>query len=279
MLISAEEPQISIARQCDLLGISRSGYYYQEAEESPEDLLLKRLIDEEYTRRPFYGSRRMKVTLEGMGYSAGRDRIRRLMREMGLEAMYPKPRTTQSSTENRKYPYLLRGVVLNRPNQVWSVDITYIRLLRGFLYLVAIIDWYSRYVLAWEISNSLESHFCMEVLKRALRVGKPDIFNSDQGVQFTRREFTDCLESNEIRISQDGRGRALDNVFVERLWRSVKYEEVYLKDYQTIAQALEGLSAYFDFYNDQRPHQSLDYRVPKEVHFHREEQMMLALVA
>lgn len=221
----------------------------------------------------------MKVTLEGMGYSAGRDRIRRLIREMGLETMYPKPRMTQSSSENRKYPYLLRGVQLTAPNQVWSADITYIRLLRGFVYLVAIIDWYSRYVLSWEVSNSIENHFCMEALKRALEKGKPCIFNTDQGVQFTSRDFTECLESNQIRISQDGRGRALDNVFVERLWRSVKYEEVYLKDYQSIANVLEGLSGYFGFYNENRPHQSLDYRTPKEVHFHRQEQLLLALVA
>ena len=279
MLISAEESGISIARQCDLLGISRSGYYYQEVEEGPGDLLLKRLIDEEYTRSPFYGSRRMRVILERMGYGVGRDRVRRLMREMGLEAIYPKPKTTQSSTENRKYPYLLRGVELTAPNQVWSADITYIRLLRGFVYLVAIIDWFSRYVLSFEISNSLESHFCIEALKRALQKVKPNIFNTDQGVQFTSNEFTGCLESNEIRISQDGRGRALDNVFVERLWRSVKYEEVYLKDYQTVEQAVNGLAAYFDFYNDHRPHQSLDYRVPKEVHFQREEQPLLAEVA
>lgn len=254
--------QISLNRQCELIGISRSGWYYQPVGEDEQDLLLKRLLDEPYTRTPFYGSRRMKAWLRVQGYGVNRKRVIRLMQEMGLEGLYPKPRTSQSSSENRIYPYLLRGRVIDHPNQVWSTDITYIRLTRGFLYLVAIIDWLSRYVLAWELSNTLETHFCLVALEKALKNGTPEIFNTDQGVQFTDRDFTGCLQSHQIQISMDGRGRALDNIFVERLWRSVKYEEVYLKDYQTAIEARKGLGSYFDFYNHERFHQSLAYRTP-----------------
>lgn len=265
-MVEPMNEQISLSRQCELVGISRSGWYYQAVEEDAQDLLLKRLLDEPYTRTPFYGSRRMTVWLRNQGHLVNRKRVSHLMQEMGLEALYPKPRTSQASSENRVYPYLLRGRVMDHSNQVWSADITYIRLARGFLYLVAILDWFSRYVLAWELSNTLETHFCLVALEKALKNGTPEIFNTDQGVQFTDRDFTGCLQSHQIQISMDGRGRALDNIFVERLWRSVKYEEVYLKDYQTAVEARLGLSGYFSFYNDERPHQSLDYRTPEQVY-------------
>lgn len=258
---------MSIVRQCELLGLSRSGFYYKPVEEDAEDLTLKRLIDEQYTRTPFYGSRRMRVWLKRQGYPVNRKRVRRLMQEMGLEAVYPKPRTTKIALGHRKYPYLLRGLMILSANQVWSADITYIRLRDGYVYLVAMMDWWSRYVLSWELSNTLEENFCLEALERALTQGKPNIFNTDQGVQFTSQDFTSCLELNQIQISMDSRGRALDNVFVERLWRSVKYEEVYLNEYQSVTEARSRLKDYFQFYNFERPHQSLDYKTPYEVHF------------
>lgn len=225
-----------------------------------------RLLDEQYTRTPFYGKRKMVIYLAEQGYTVDRKRVRRLMRLMGLETIYPKPRLSQPGEQSVRYPYLLRGVSIDRINQVWSSDITYIRLARGFVYLVAIIDWFSRYVLAWELSTTLDTSFCLEALDRALQAGHPEIFNTDQGVQFTSQDFTERLRAAEIRISWDGRGRALDNVFVERLWRSVKYEEVYLKDYQTVLEARDGLKQYFRFYNDERYHQSLDYKTPFAVY-------------
>ncbi len=231
--------------------------------------MLMRLIDEEYTRHPFYGSRRMVAILERQGYEVNRKRVQRLMDLMGLEAVYPKPRLSQGHPEHKKYPYLLRGVSIDRPDHVWSTDITYIRMDRGFVYLVAVIDWFSRYVLSWQLSNSLDVGFCLEALDRSLRMGQPAIFNSDQGCQFTSVDFTDRLKARDILISMDGKGRALDNIFIERLWRSVKYEEVYLKDYQTVKEARDNLSAYFAFYNAERPHQALDYRTPKEVYEQR----------
>lgn len=226
-----------------------------------------RLIDEQFTQTPFYGTRRLCAVLQEKGHIVNRKKMRRLMQEMGLEAIYPKPNLSMGNKIHKKYPYLLRGYAINRPGQVWSEDITYIRLEKGFGYLTAIIDWFSRYVLSWRLSNLLDTDFCLEALEEALRKGCPEIFNTDQGVQFTSHEFTRHLEDKGIAISMDGKGRALDNVFVERLWRSVKYEEVYLKDYKTMREAQEGLQKYFEFYNLKRPHQSLDYKKPHEVHF------------
>lgn len=225
-----------------------------------------RLLDEQYTRTPFYGSRRMTAWLQAQGYAVNRKRVLRLLRVMGLEAIYPGPRLSQPGQPAQKYPYLLRGIPIERCNQVWSCDITYIRLQKGFVYLMAILDWYSRYVLSWEVSVTLDTSFCLEALERALRLATPEIFNSDQGVQFTSAEFTQRLLAGNIRISWDGRGRALDNIFVERLWRSVKYEEVYLKDYQSVPEAVRNLRDYFTFYNQQRLHQALAYQTPASVY-------------
>jgi putative transposase len=264
--IEAHHPGISQRRQCQLLGVSRSGWYYQPQPESRQSLHLMRLLDEQYTRTPFYGIRRMTVCLRQQGEAVNHKRVARLMRVMGLEAIYPKPRLSEAVAGHRIFPYLLRNVTITRPNQVWSTDITYIRLSEGFVYLMAILDWYSRYVVAWEVSVSLERSFCVTALEWALRTTRPEIFNSDQGAQFTSPEFTDRLQAHDIAISMDGRGRALDNIFVERLWRTVKYEEVYLKDYATVREAVTSLSAYFRFYNHERPHQSLGYRTPAAVY-------------
>ena len=265
-MIEPTHLQLSVRRQCALLGLARSGLYYEPRGESEENLQLCRLLDEQYTRTPFYGIRRMTAWLATRGYAVNHKRVGRLLRLMGLEAIYQKPRLSQPAAGHRIYPYLLRGVKIERPNQVWSTDITYVRLLHGFIYLVAIIDWFSRYVLAWEISLTLESDFCVSALERALHLGQPEIFNSDQGVQFTSTTFTQRLLARGIRISMDGRGRALDNIFVERLWRSVKYEEVYLHDYQTVPEATLGLGRYFNFYNRERLHQALDYQTPATVY-------------
>ena len=235
-------------------------------EEAEEDLKLMRLMDELHLRWPCYGSRRLTWCLQEAGYAVNRKRVRRLMRRMGLEAIYPRPRTSQPHPEHRIYPYLLRDLVVSRPDQVWSVDITYVPMRHGFMYLVAILDWHSRYVLAWRLSNTLDSDFCVEVLKAALRRGRPEIFNTDQGSQFTSRAFTGVLESHEIAISMDGRGRALDNVFIERLWWSVKYEDVYVWRYETVPELESGLRRYFEHYNHRRPHQALDNRTPWEVY-------------
>jgi len=241
--------------------LPRSTWYYEPVGESPENLTLMRWIDEQYLRTPFYGSRKMA---EILGFN--RKRIQRLMRRMGIEAVYPKRRTTRPGAGHKIYPYLLRNVVISRPDQVWSSDITYLPMCRGFLYLVAVIDWYSRYVLWWRLSNTLDGGFCLAALEEALCVGRPEIFNSDQGSQFTAAAFTGRLESCGIAISMDGRGRAIDNVFVERLWRTVKYEEVYLKDYATAWEAEDSLASYFHFYCHERIHQSLDYRTPADVY-------------
>jgi putative transposase len=266
-VIEPEHPQISIARQCDLVGLSRSSYYYISEGETAENLQLMRLLDEQYTRTPFYGIRRMTVWLRQQGYAVNPKRVARLLRMMGLETIYPKPRLSQRHPTHRIYPYLLRGVPITRVNQVWSTDITYIRLQGGFVYLVAVMDWFSRYVLSWAISITMDVAFCLEALDQALGVATPDIFNSDQGAQFTSLDFTDRLTAARIRISMDGRGRALDNVFVERLWRTVKYEEVYLKDYGTPREAIQGLARFFQVYNRQRPHQALGYQTPATVYF------------
>ena len=224
------------------------------------------LLDEQYTRTPFYGVLRMTAWLQRQGYAVNEKRVRRLLRTMGLMAIYPSPKTSQPALSHKIYPYLLRGVAITRPNFVWSTDITYVRLAHGFVYLVAIMDWYSRYVLAWRLSNSLETHFCLEALDQALAGATPHIFNTDQGAQFTSLEFTSRLDQKGVHISMDGRGRALDNVFVERLWRSVKWEEVYVNSYQSVRDAWDGLNRYFTFYNHERPHQALAYRTPAEVH-------------
>lgn len=265
-LVDPEHPQLSIVRQCDLLGVPRSSWYYTPAEESAENLALMRLLDEQYTRTPFYGIRRMTVWLQHQGYAVNHKRVGRLLRRMGLEAIYPKPRLSVPGETVTRYPYLLRGLPIAHRDHVWSTDITYIRLQRGFLYLVAILDWYSRYVLAWQVSNTLDTAFCLDALDHALRQTTPEIFNTDQGVQFTSAAFTHRLEAAGARISWDGRGRALDNIFVERLWRSVKYEEVYLHDYQTVTEAVSGLDHYFQFYNHERPHQALAYHTPAQVY-------------
>lgn len=224
-----------------------------------------RLLDEQYMRTPFYGIRRMTASLRQQGYAVNHKRVGRLLRLMGLEAVYPAPRLSQPGELHQKYPYLLRGVAVTRSNQVWSTDITYLRMVHGFVYLVAVVDWYSRYVLAWQLSNTLDTRFCLDALEAALRWGVPEIFNTDQGVQFTSQAFTQRLEQAGIRISWDGRGRALDNIFVERLWRTVKWEEVYLKEYGSVADAAASLHRYFRFYNEERPHQSLGYHTPAQV--------------
>lgn len=246
--------------------MTRSSYYYAVRGESALNLKLMRLIDEQYTCRPFYGVERMTEVLRRQGYIVNPKRVRRLTRRMGLEAIYPKRRLSRPGSEFQRFPYLLRGLRIDRPDQVWATDITYIRLLRGYVYLVAILDWFSRYVIAWEVSLTLEADFCVAALRRALERRKPEIFNSDQGSQFTSVGFTDVLQSAGVRISMDGRGRVFDNIMVERLWRSVKYEEVYLKDYATPRDARSNLGEYFVFYNDERPHQSLCYATPAEVY-------------
>ena len=260
---------ISVRRQCELLGVHRSGLYYEPVGESGENLRLMRLLDEQYTRAPFYGSRRMTEWLATQGHAVNRKRVSRLMALMDLEAVYPKPKLSQAGEGHRIYPYLLRGITVARVNQVWSTDITYIRMEQGFLYLVAVMDWFSRFVLSWSVSLTLEAGFCIEALKRALRRAKPDIFNSDQGAQFTSGKFSAELEARNIAISMDGRGRCMDNIFVERLWRSLKYEEVYLKDYASVREARAGIQRYFRFYNHERLHQSLDYRTPAAIYLGR----------
>ena len=263
--IEAGHSELSIARQCRLAGLSRSGVYYQPLGESELNLELMRVLDEQYTRTPFFGVPKMTKVLRAQGYIINPKRFRRLLRQIGLEAIYPKPRLSEPAHGHRIYPYRLRHVVITRPNQVWSSDITYIRLRAGFIYLVAVIDWFSRYVLSWEISTSLDAEFCCSALDLALRHGRPEIFNTDQGSQFTSEAFTSRLQAENILISMDGRGRALDNVFVERLWRTVKYEDVYLKDYTDPPDAVRNLGLYFRFYNAQRPHQALNYQTPEAV--------------
>ena len=263
--MNRHHPDLSLACQCALLGISRSSLYYQPTQAKVKDLELMTLMDRQYLKTPFYGSRRMSVWLRREGYLVNRKRVRRLMRVMGIEAIYRRPNTSRPSPENKVYPYLLRGLEVSGVNQVWMADITYIPMARGFLYLVAIMDWYSRYVLAWRLSNTLDADFCVDGLEEALRQGKPEIFNTDQGSQFTSEAFTSMLLEHGIRISMDGKGRYMDNIFVERLWRSVKYEEVYLKAYQNVPEARAGIGAYLRFYNHERPHQALGYQTPQEI--------------
>lgn len=261
--------KLPLSRQCELAGVSRATVYRPRVAVPvhEDDLTLCALIDEEYTRHPFYGSRRMVVILLRHGWLVNRKRVQRLMRVMGLAGMAPGPSTTVRHPGHKVYPYLLRGVAVVRPNHVWSTDITYIRLARGFAYLVAVIDWYSRRVLAWRISNSMDASFCVDCLEEALiSHGKPDMFNTDQGVQFTSQAFTGVLLREGVAISMDGRGRALDNIFVERLWRNVKHEDVYLNGYATMGDLTVGLTRYFVFYNEERPHQSLNYQTPDAVY-------------
>ncbi len=257
-----------MSRQCAVLGLNRSSYYYQPASESAENLALMVLIDREYTAHPFLGSRGMRDWLRREGHRVNRKRLQRLMRLMGLEAVYPKPRLSLRGAGHQVYPYLLRNVAIERVNQVWSTDITYIPLPKGFMYLTAVMDWYSRYVLSWRLSNTLDGAFCLEALEEALSRGCPEVFNTDQGVQFTSASFTGRVETAGAQVSMDGRGRCLDNVFVERLWRTVKYEYVYLWRPEAVPALAAGLTSYFSYYNEERPHQSLAGRTPAEVYEH-----------
>jgi putative transposase len=265
-LVDPKNPHLSICRQCELLDLNRSTYYLPPAVESEENLRLMRLIDRQYLETPFYGSRKMAESLNRSGEAVNRKRVQRLMGLMGLEAVHPQPRTTVAAPGAKAYPYLLRDRKLTRVDEVWSSDITYVPMKHGFMYLTAVIDWYSRYVLSWRLSNTLDGGFCLEALEEALSRGKPEIFNTDLGSQFTSREYTGRLEEAGIAVSRDGRGRALDNVFIERLWRSVKYEDIYIKDYEFVPELVLGLTAYFRFYDEDRPHQSLDYQTPGEVY-------------
>ena len=269
-LIDPADSQVSVRRQCGILGLARSNVYYEPVAETEEDLHLKRLIDEEYTRHPFYGIRRMHTWLtEDCHEGVNRKRVHRLMREMGLAAIFPRPRLSVPGQAHRIYPYLLKGLRIDRPDQVWATDITYIRLVHGFVYLVAIMDWFSRYVVSWELSVTMDAAFCVDALNAALGVGTPDIFNTDQGSQFTGADFTGRLLEAGIQISMDGRGRVFDNIFVERLWRTVKYENVFLNDYEGVPALRVGLGDYFMFYNNERRHQSLANRTPVELYRER----------
>lgn len=266
-LVDWDHDAISLRRQCDLLGVNRTSLYYRPLGESQENLRLMRWIDEQYTRTPFFGSRRMTAWLRKERDAAvNRKRVARLMQVLGLEAVYPKPKLSQPGEDRKIYPYLLKDVKIERVNQVWSTDITYVRMAQGFCYMVAVMDWHSRFVLSWSLSLSLEVEFCLEALTDALRRARPEIFNSDQGSQFTSERFTGELEKRGIRISMDGRGRCFDNIFIERLWRSLKYEEVYLNDYQRVSEARRGIGRWFEFYNHKRPHQSLGHRTPAAVY-------------
>lgn len=267
-MIDPNHPDLSIRRQCELIGLNRSTYYWQPVGESPLNLQLMRLIDQEYTRAPFYGYRKMTARLNNQhGFQVNHKRVARLLRKMGLQAVYPRPRTSKPNKAHKTYPYLLRGLEITRPNQVWCADITYVPMPKGFMYLVAIMDWFSRFVVTWQLSNTLDGAFCLDALRRALQQGQPDVFNTDQGAQFTATDFTGELEAANIKVSMDGRGRYLDNIFVERLWRSVKHEDIYLKEYETVPLLTIGLTDYFHLYNYERPHQSLGYLTPADVHF------------
>ena len=262
-----DHEQLSIVRQCDVLGLARSSFYYRPQGPTEEELSLLRLLDEQYLETPFYGSRRMTVVLRQQGYPVNRKRVQRLMRQLGIEAIYPKPRLSQHHPDHQVFPYLLRGLSIEQANQVWCTDITYLPVLKGHFYLVAVMDWYSRKVLAWAVSNTMEVTFCVEALQRALaRYGSPEIFNSDQGAQFTATAFTDCLKAADIAISMDGRGRYLDNIFIERLWRSIKYELIYLMAFDDGLHLNREVNRWFDWYNHHRPHQALDYRTPNQVY-------------
>lgn len=268
-MIESAHPKISIARQCELIQLSRASYYRTEdlglVIETPENLELMRLIDEEYTKHPFYGSRQLRNYLRRQGHLVNRKRIQRLMRLMGIMSVAPKPNTSKKGKAHKIYPYLLKNLLIDKPNQVFCTDITYLRMHGGFVYLVAVMDWYSRKVLSWEISNTMDDSFCVSALESAIRLyGIPDLFNTDQGAQFTGKAFIKVLLDNQIQISMDGKGRWVDNVLIERLWRTVKYEDVYIKDYSTVVALRSGLRDYFQFYNDERPHDSLNKCTPSE---------------
>lgn len=265
-MVEREEAQLPLTQQAELLSLSRSSLYYRRVAPRPAEVVLKHRIDELYTAYPFYGSRRLTVVLRREGHEISRQRVQRYMREMGIVAIYPGPNVSKRDVAHRTFPYLLRGLQVARPNQVWGVDITYIRLVAGWLYLVAILDWYSRYVVSWELSDTLEIGFVLQAVERALAVARPEIWNSDQGSHFTSPQYLARLEAAEVKISMDGKGRALDNIFTERLWRTVKYEEVYLHEYSGPRAARRGLTRYLEFYNHERPHQSLAYRTPGEVY-------------
>jgi putative transposase len=269
MLIDPQHPALSIRRQCVLLGLNRASYYYQPVPADPLNLELMRQIDAQYLKTPFYGWPKMTAALRNQGYGVNGKRVRRLMRLMGLQAITRRKRPVTSASGHHIYPYLLRDLAIERPNQVWCADITYVPMPLGFLYLVAIMDWFSRYVVAWALSNSLEGSFCRTALQQALTTAVPCIFNTDQGSQFTSPSFTTLLETAGVQISMDGRGRVFDNIFVERLWRTVKYEHLYVYDYQNVLAVTQGLNGYFQFYNTERPHQSLGYRTPAQVHYAR----------
>jgi putative transposase len=265
-LVDTGDATLSVRLQCELLALSRSSLYYEPVCIDMVSIQLMHLIDEEFTRHPFIGTRRMVIYLQSLGHEVNRKRLQRLYGIMGIEAIYPKKNLSKRNIEHKVYPYLLRGLLINRVNQVWSTDITYIRLTGGFVYLVAIIDWFSRYVIAWSISTSMETDFCIETLNEALATGTCEIFNSDQGSQFTSPKFTDIILAQQIQISMDGKGRALDNIFVERLWRSVKYECVYLMSFATVAEARKYIGEYFIYYNQGRHHQSLGYKTPAQIY-------------
>ena len=269
-LVERRNGRVSVVRQCQMLGLSRSSVYYQRKPTPQTNLELMAAMDRQYLSTPYFGSRRMQMWLQAQGEGVNRKRVRRLMHLMGLEAIYQRPRTTTASPTAPKYPYLLRGMAITRPDQVWAADITYIPMARGFLYLVVVMDWHSRCVLAWRLSNTLDSAFCVDALEEALSKGTPEIFNTDQGSQFTAEAFTRVLKERGVRISHDGKGRFMDNIFIERLWRSLKYEEVYLKAYAQVPEARVGIGSYLWFYNEGRPHQALKYRTPAEVYRSRE---------
>ena len=268
-MVEMEAPGLTVSRQCRLLTIPRSTLYHKPQGESPGNLHIMKKIDELYTSRPFYGSRRVAVTLGAEGVPINRKRIQRLMRIMGLEAIYPKPRLSARGRDHKIYPYLLRNVAVTRRNHVWSTDFTYVPMQEGFMYLVAVIDWATRYVLSWRVSSTMDPDFCIEAAQNALTNGQPEIFNTDQGSQFTCHSFLKVFDKTDVSISMDGRGRALDNVFVERLWRSVKYEDIYLKDYSDGWELTKGMKKYFNFYNHERPHQALGYRTPASLYLQK----------
>ena len=261
---------LSIRRQCELLGVNRSSLYYCPSPETEENLAIMKMIDKQYMNTPYFGSRKMSAWINRQdGYFVNRKRVQRLMKLMRLEAIYPKPNLSRPNSEHKIYPYLLKDMEIKYSNHVWSTDITYIPMKDGFMYLVAIIDWHSRYVLSWEISNTLETDFCIVALKKALKKSTPKIFNSDQGSQFTSGPYTSVLKDAGIKISMDGKGRCFDNIFIERLWRSLKYEDIYIKDYCNGYELIDGLRRYFKLYNYERPHQSLNYKMPAEVYYAR----------
>jgi putative transposase len=267
--IDPAHQQLSVSRQCELITLPRSSYYRPGLQgESADNLELMRLIDEEYMRHPFYGARKIRDWLINQGHDVNRKRVQRLMRLMGIASIAPKPNTSKGNIAHKKYPYLLRGLDINHSDQVWCADITYIRMPGGFVYLTAVMDWHSRFVLSWEVSVTMDNDFCVSALQSAIRrYGKPEIFNTDQGVQYTGKAFTSVLKENDIRISMDGKGRWMDNVFIERLWRSVKYEEIYIKEYNSVTELVQSLKQYFNFYNFERTHQALDGKTPAELYF------------